>query len=279
MDTARLKGIDGNRYNRGIANGDRYSLPVNRKKSCRMAEKSRILLEKQRSRKMRKEEKNMPKVGVVLSGCGVYDGAEIHEAVLTLLALDRKGADVICMAPDIAQAHVINHRSGEESPGETRNVLTESARIARGDIRDIASVVAADIDALVFPGGFGAAKNLCDFAFKGPDCSVEPNVKRLVQDMLNARKPIVAVCIAPALLARVMGAANLPGRLTIGTDANTGKAIEAMGGVHASCPVNEFVVDIEHRVISTPAYMLGQSISEVAEGIEKTIDELFRLLE
>jgi enhancing lycopene biosynthesis protein 2 len=226
----------------------------------------------------RKEEQNMPKIGVVLSGCGVYDGAEIHEAVLTLLALDRKGADVICMAPDISQAHVINHRTGKESPGEMRNVLTESARIARGDIRDIASVAAADIDALVFPGGFGAAKNLCDFAFKGPDCSVEPEVQRLVEEMLDARKPIAAVCIAPALLARVMGAANLPGRLTIGTDAETGKAIEAMGGVHVSCPVNEFVVDNELKIISSPAYMLGQSISEVAEGIDKTIDELFRLL-
>ncbi|MBN2433284.1 MAG: isoprenoid biosynthesis glyoxalase ElbB [Acidobacteria bacterium] len=220
----------------------------------------------------------MAKVGVVLSGCGVYDGAEIHEAVLTLLALDRKGATVICMAPDIAQAHVINHQTGEESPAETRNVLVESARIARGDIRDIATVAAADLDALVFPGGFGAAKNLCDFAFKGPECSIEPGVQRLVKEMLAAHKPIVAVCIAPALLARVMGAEHVPVKLTIGTDPETGQAIEAMGGTHIQCPVSEFVVDEETKVISTPAYMLGRRISEVAAGIDKTIDELFRLL-
>jgi len=221
----------------------------------------------------------MTRIGVVLSGCGVYDGSEIHEAVLTLLALDRKGATVICMAPDIAQAHVINHRTGEESPTESRNVLVESARIARGDIRDIASVAAADIDALVFPGGFGAAKNLCDFAFKGPECSIEPDVQRLVKEMMAARKPIVAVCIAPALLARVMGAEHVPVKLTIGTDADTGHAIETMGGTHVPCPVNDFVVDEEKKVISTPAYMLGQRISEVAAGIDKSIDALFRLLE
>ncbi len=209
------------------------------------------------------------KVGVVLSGCGVYDGAEIHESVVTLLALDRHGAEAVMCAPNVPQMHVVNHLTGEVVEGETRNVLVESARIARGAIRDVAAVSADELDALILPGGFGAAKNLCDFAVKGPDCTVNPDVAALVHAVHAQGKPVAAVCIAPALIAKVLGEESPA--LTIGNDAATASALEAMGADHVQCPVKEFVVDRERKLVSSPAYMLAQSISEAAEGIEKTV--------
>src|SRR5439155_12062853 len=146
------------------------------------------------------------KIGVVLSGCGVMDGSEIHESVLTLLSIDHAGGEAVCMAPNIKQQHVINHLTGEESTGEARNVLTESARIARGKVRDVAGVKAGEVDALIFPGGYGAAKNLCDYAFSGPDCSIHTDVARLAQDIHEARKPIGVICIAPVVAAKLFGA-------------------------------------------------------------------------
>lgn len=220
----------------------------------------------------------MPKVGVVLSGCGVYDGSEIHEAVITLLALDRAGAEALCMAPDIDQMHVVNHLTGTAAEGEKRNVLVESARIARGKIRNIKDVRSTEIDALIFPGGFGAAKNLCDFAVKGPQCEIHPEVARLVREIVQAKKPLAAVCIAPALLSKVLGQDGLAHKLTIGTDPDTAKALEAMGSTHEACPVTEFVVDRENKIVSTPAYMLAGRISEAAEGIEKTVRALLELI-
>ncbi len=217
------------------------------------------------------------KIGVILSGCGVYDGSEIHEAVITLLAIDRAGAEAVCMAPDIDQMHVVNHLTGEPAPGEKRNVLVESARIARGKIRNLKEVKASDIDALILPGGFGAAKNLCDFAVKGADCTVQTEVARLVKDVVKAKKPLAAVCIAPALVSRVLGNEKLAHRLTIGTDQGTAQALEKMGSAHVSCPVTEFVVDKENRLVSTPAYMLAGRISEAAEGIEKTVKALLEM--
>ena len=215
------------------------------------------------------------KVGVVLSGCGVYDGAEIHESVITMLALDRRGAEMVLCAPDMPQMHVVNHLTGDVAEGEERNVLVESARIARGSIRDVAEVSAEEIDALILPGGFGAAKNLCDFAVAGPDCTVNPDVANLVREVHGRGKPVAAVCIAPALIAKVLGGESP--ELTIGTDAGTAGALESMGARHVQCPVKEFVVDRERKLVSSPAYMLGQSISEVAEGIEKTVDALLDL--
>ncbi len=217
------------------------------------------------------------KIGVILSGCGVYDGSEIHEAVITLLAIDRAGAEAVCMAPDIDQMHVVNHLTGEPAPGEKRNVLVESARIARGKIRNLKEVKASDIDALILPGGFGAAKNLCDFAVKGADCTVQTEVARLVKDVVKAKKPLAAVCIAPALVSRVLGNEKLAHRLTIGTDQGTAQALEKMGSAHVSCPVTEFVVDKENHLVSTPAYMLAGRISEAAEGIEKTVKALLEM--
>jgi enhancing lycopene biosynthesis protein 2 len=218
----------------------------------------------------------MPKVGVVLSGCGVMDGSEIHEAVATLLALDRAGAEVLCMAPNVPQMHVVNHVTGEPT-GETRNVLEESARIARGNIEDIARVRAEQLDALVFPGGYGAAKNLCDFATKGTDCSVQPEVERLVLEMYEARKPIGAICIAPALIARILGRKAEGLELTIGKDPDTAAKLEAMGARHVPKEVHEVHVDEKNRVVTTPAYMLAQRIGEAAEGIERLVQEVLRL--
>ena len=219
----------------------------------------------------------MPKIGVILSGCGVYDGSEIHEAVITLLALDRAGAETLIMAPDVEQ-QVVNHLTGETVEGAVRNVLEESARIARGNISDVARITVEDFDALFLPGGFGAAKNLCDFAFKGPDCSVNPDVERLLKATVAAGKPLAAVCIAPALLAKVLGK-ELPGvNLTIGTDEDTAGAVNSMGATHTNCPVDKFIVDEKNRIITSPAYMLAGRISEAAEGIEKTVEALMKML-
>ncbi len=182
------------------------------------------------------------------------------------------------MAPDIEQA-VVNHLTGEPVEGSIRNVLEESARIARGDITDIAKVKADDIDALFLPGGFGAAKNLCDFAFKGPDCDVNNDTARLIREVVAAQKPLAAVCIAPALVAKVLGSDKLDHQLTIGTDEETAGAVSSMGATHVSCPVNEFVVDKKNKIITSPAYMLAGSISEAAEGIEKTVTALMELID
>jgi enhancing lycopene biosynthesis protein 2 len=212
------------------------------------------------------------KVGVILSGCGVYDGAEIHESVVTLLAIDRLGGEAVMCAPDVNQLHVVNHLTGEVDEGAKRNVLVESARIARGEIRDVASVTADELDALILPGGFGAAKNLCDFAVRGTDCEVDPGVAALVRAVHQQGKPVAAVCIAPALIAKVLG--DEGPQLTIGNDPDTAGALQDMGAAHIDCPVNEFVVDHDRKLISSPAYMLAQSISEAAEGIERTVAAL-----
>ncbi|MCX7821950.1 MAG: isoprenoid biosynthesis glyoxalase ElbB [Syntrophobacterales bacterium] len=216
----------------------------------------------------------MVKIGVLLSGCGVLDGSEIHEAVITMLELDRAGAEIVCMAPNIDQHHVINHLTQEEMP-EKRNVLVESARIARGQIKDVRDVSASDIDGLIIPGGFGAAKNLCDFAFKGPEAKVNPDVERLLKELVEAKKPIGAVCIAPALIAKALSARKP--EVTIGTDESTAKAIETMGGLHFSCPVDDIHVDEKNKIVTTPAYMLGPTIKYVAEGIKKLVQKVVEM--
>jgi enhancing lycopene biosynthesis protein 2 len=216
------------------------------------------------------------KVGVCLSGCGVFDGSEIHEAVVTLLALDRAGAEARCMAPD-ATLEVVDHRT-QQPTGEKRSVLAESARIARGDIVDVARVRAKDIDALIFPGGFGAAKNLSDFASAGPKAKAHPDVARLVRDLLAAKKPIGAICIAPGLLAAVLRDAGVKAKLTIGNERETASAIEAMGCTHERCPVDDFVVDETNKIVSTPAYMLAGGIAEAASGIKRLVAEVLRLV-
>jgi enhancing lycopene biosynthesis protein 2 len=217
----------------------------------------------------------MKKIGVVLSGCGVRDGSEIHEAVFTLLAIDRHGARAVCMAPN-ADFPVTNHLSMHDS-GEQRNALVESARIARGDIRDIQEVHAAELDAIIFPGGFGAAKNLCDFAMKGAAASIHPEVARLLQEMAAAGKPIGAICIAPVLIAALLGK-QLGPTVTIGNDMDTAAEIAKTGAIHQECPVTGFVIDRKHKIVSTPAYMLATHISEVCEGIDKCVKEVIGLI-
>lgn len=217
----------------------------------------------------------MKKIGVVLSGCGVRDGSEIHEAVFALLAIDQAGCEAVCMAPD-ADLAVIDHLTMQET-GDKRNILVESARIARGKILDIKDVKAADLDAIVFPGGFGAAKNLCDFAVKGATASVHPEVGRLLKEIIAAKKPIGAICIAPALIAAALGRVNTP-TLTIGNDAGTAAEINKTGAIHQECPVTELVVDKKNKIVSTPAYMLATRISEAYEGIEKCVKEVVKMI-
>jgi len=215
------------------------------------------------------------KIGVLLAGCGVKDGSEIHEATLTLYFLSKHGAEIMCMAPNKAQSDVINHVS-EEAMEETRNIMIEAARIARGDIRDVGTVAADDIDGIIIPGGFGAAKNLCTFASEGADCSADEDVSKLLQALYAAGKPIGALCIAPTLLARIFGKSQ-PVELTIGSDVATASALEKMGARHTNAKVDEIVVDGDNRIVTTPCYMLAQSIKEVGDGVEKLVVEILKM--
>lgn len=214
-----------------------------------------------------------PRVCVILAGCGVYDGAEVYESVLTLLSLERRGTEVTCAAPDIPQMHVIDHRTGEET-GETRNVQAEAARISRGPLKDLVDINASDFDALVIPGGFGVAKNLCNFAVKGADCSVNDQMERILREFADAGKPIGGICITPALLARVFGDGL---RVTIGTDADVAEQINRTGAEHVNHQVTEIEIDEQHKIVTTPAYMLGQRIADVAEGIDKLVEKTLEM--
>lgn len=213
------------------------------------------------------------KVAVILSGCGMYDGAEIQESVITLLRLDQRGAQVQCFAPNIAQLHVIDHLTGQTMP-ESRNVLVESARIARGQVKDLREANAEQFDALIVPGGFGAAKNLSNFALEGSDCSVHPDVLALAEAFAEAGKPVGLICIAPAMAAKIYG----PGVVcTIGNDADTSAAMVKMGATHEQCDVHDIVEDTQRKLVTTPAYMLAQSISEAAGGIYKLVDRVLEM--
>lgn len=212
-------------------------------------------------------------VGVVLSGCGFLDGSEIHEATLTLLALDQRGVKTVVMAPDVAQHHVVNHVQKKAAAGE-RNVLEESARIARGNIRPLGEVKVSELDALIFPGGFGAAKNLCTWAFEGTKMTVRDDVAALIREVHAAKKPLGFICIAPVIGAKVLGHGV---HLTIGDDPETAAAIEAFGGKHVARKVEEIEVDREKRVVSTPAYMFHTSIAHVQKGIDRLVSAVLEL--
>jgi enhancing lycopene biosynthesis protein 2 len=215
------------------------------------------------------------RIGILLAGCGVMDGSEIHEATLTLYFLDKQGAEAVCMAPDKDQFDVVNHVAAAPTT-EKRNVLIEAARIARGKIMDVKSVRPEEIDAIIIPGGFGAAKNLCTFAKDGPDCRVDENVARLLQEMYRKKKPIGALCIAPTVLARLFGAEIAP-ELTIGTDPGTAAALEKMGAKHRNAQVDEIVVDSRNKLVTTPCYMLAQSIKDVGAGVEKLVAKILEM--
>lgn len=220
----------------------------------------------------------MPRIGVVLSGCGVYDGSEIHESVITLLSLDKNEVEVVIMAPDIEQMHVINHLKGEPVEAESRNVLVESARIARGNIADISQVNSNDLDALIFPGGFGGAKNLSDFAVKGKDATVNPEVMRLVKEVKEADKPIGFICIMPAVAAKIFSELGVKGvNLTVGGESDASAAIDALGSNHVVCDVSDIVVDEENKIVSTPAHMSEARIYQIALGIDKLVDKVVEM--
>ena len=215
----------------------------------------------------------MKKIAVILSGCGVFDGSEIYESVLTLLRIEQQGREYQCMAPNIEQLHVINHFNGEVATGESRNVLVEAARLARGEILDLALANPDEYDALIIPGGFGAAKNLSDFAIKGADATVNADVKSFVQAINKAGKPVGLICIAPTMTPLIFGEGAM---CTIGNDKDIANTIEAMGGKHQECSVNGIVIDKERNIISTPAYMLAGSITEAASGINKLVDAVLQ---
>ena len=215
----------------------------------------------------------MKKFAVVLSGCGVYDGAEIHEATLTLLAIKQQGGEYGIFAPNIPQHHVINHITGEEMP-EQRNVLVESARIARGEIGDLKDFNPDNFDAIIFPGGFGAAKNLSTVAFDGANAKVNPDVEKAVKGMLEMGKPIGALCISPAMIAKIIGDV----KVTIGQDPGTIEAINAMGGTHVETSHGEVVIDEKHKVFTTPCYMLDANITQIADGANNVVKEIMKSL-
>lgn len=208
----------------------------------------------------------MKKFAVIIAGSGVFDGAEIHETVLTMLAIKQAGADYQVFAPDSMQHHVINHLTGEEMP-EKRNVLVESARIARGNIKPLAEYDPKHYDAIIFPGGFGVAKNLCTFAFDGPACKVHPDVEKVVRTTHAMKKPIGALCIAPALISRLLGDVEI----TIGSDVGTAEAVTKMGSKHIRTTHGEVVVDKRHHVFTTPCYMLNASIVDIELGARNIV--------
>jgi len=215
---------------------------------------------------------HIKRFAVVLAGCGVYDGAEIHEATLTMLAIDKNNAEYQCFAPDVNQAHVINHLNGNEMK-ETRNVLTESARIARGNIKPLALFNEREFDAIIFPGGFGVAKNLCTFAFDGVNCTVNADVEKAIREMHSAGKPIGALCISPVLITKILG--NI--KVTIGNDPETADAINNMGGQHVSSYHGEVIIDYQRKIFTTPCYMLDASIAQIAEGAENIVKAILKI--
>ncbi len=225
------------------------------------------------------------KIGVLLSGCGVYDGAEIHEAVLTLLAIEEMGAEAICIGVNAAQYHVINHITGDEMP-ESRNMLVEAARIARGTITDIKDIQPADIDALIIPGGFGSAKNFTKWAFSGPEGAILPEVKLLIVNMVNIGKPIAALCVSPVIIAKALEGSAIHSKMTLGTTEesspydissfNEGMVIAGVEPVLKT--VREIQIDTKNKIITAPCYMMEASILDIRNNIRQAVEALCELI-
>ena len=214
-----------------------------------------------------------PKIAIILSGNGVYDGAEIHESTMTMYAVVKQGGEYQIFAPDIDQHHVINHMTGEEMD-EKRNVIVEASRIARGNIKPLSELDMKSFDAVMFPGGFGVAKNLSSFAFDGPDCNVESDVERVINEAVAGGKPIGALCISPAVIAKVLEGVNV----TIGQDKGTAEAIEKMGGSHRNTDHGEVTIDKDFKVATTPCYMLDATIVDIANGAENVTKAVFSMI-
>ncbi|MBD2810096.1 isoprenoid biosynthesis glyoxalase ElbB [Xenorhabdus sp. Vera] len=217
----------------------------------------------------------MKSVAIILSGCGVYDGSEIHESVLTMLSLSRLGAEVSFFSPDDVQHHVINHVNGEVKQ-ESRRIMEESARITRGNIQSLSKVDINALDALIIPGGFGVAKNLCNFAFKGSDCEINKELLSIVRAMHQQGKPMGFMCISPVMVPKILGK---PIKVTIGNDPETAAKIEEMGGIHVECPVDDIVVDFTNKIVTTPAYMLAESLFQAEKGIDKLVKKILEMIE
>jgi enhancing lycopene biosynthesis protein 2 len=215
----------------------------------------------------------MKKIAVVLAGNGVFDGSEIHEATLTLYSIVKNGANYEIFAPNIDQHHVINHLTGDEIK-EKRNVLTESARIARGKINDLKNFNAGDFDAIIFPGGFGVAKNLCTFAFDGANCKVNLDVEKAIRSMHERKKPIGALCISPVLIAKVLGDIEV----TIGQDKDTAKAINEMGATHKDTTHGEIIIDEKNKIVTTPCYMLDANIGQIGDGANNVVKKIVEMI-
>jgi enhancing lycopene biosynthesis protein 2 len=226
------------------------------------------------------------KIGVLLSGCGVYDGSEIHEAVFTLLAIAENGAEAVCFAPDKNQTHVVNHLNGEVEAGQSRNVLKESARIARGNIKSINQTSIDDFDALVIPGGFGAAKNLNTWAFDGPNGEIDHAVKNIIIDMLKAKKPVAALCMGPTVIASALQGTGIGTKLTVGTDKEASPydikgisdGMESIGAMSVMKSIREICVDEENKIATAPCYMMEASIDEVRKNTKDTVDKLISMI-
>jgi enhancing lycopene biosynthesis protein 2 len=226
----------------------------------------------------------MKKIAVILSGCGVYDGSEIHEAVLTLLEIKKQGADYFCFAPDKDQLHVINHTNGEEM-SESRNILVESARIARGEIKPLSQLNVSDFDGLMLPGGFGAAKNLTTWALSGPKGDIDPEVKRVLSESVTSATPVALICMSPVIMAKALEGTDVSALLTVGNTEDPSLyeigaisgGMESLGARARMCGLTETIVDREHKIVTSPAYMMDVDISQVAEGIANTVKELLTL--
>ena len=224
-------------------------------------------------------------IGVLLSGCGVYDGSEIHESVFTLLAIAENGGTSVCMAPSKDQHHVLDHTTGNEM-NESRNVMVEAARIARGDIRDLVEINTAELDALIIPGGFGAAKNLTKWAFSGPEGEIDPDVQKIIRDMIVAGKPVVGLCMGPTVIAKALEGTDVHAKLTVGTDSESSpyeiaaisEGMEAVGATSVMKSKSEISVDEDNLIITAPCYMMEANIVEVRSNIKQAIDKLFELL-
>lgn len=221
------------------------------------------------------------KIGVLLSGCGVYDGAEIHEATLTLLSIAEIGAEAVCISVDRDQHHVINHTNGEEM-NEKRNMLIEASRIARGNISNINDVNPADIDGLIIPGGFGSAKNFTNWAFEGPSGSILPEVKLLIVNMLNVGKPVAALCVSPVVMAKALEGSNIQAKMTIGSDQEASPydiqgfsgGLESLGATTEMKTVREILIDTENKIITAPCYMMDADILEVRKNVRSAVEAL-----
>lgn len=221
------------------------------------------------------------KIGVLLSGCGVYDGAEIHEATMTLLSIAEIGAQAVCISVDKNQQHVVNHLTGEEMP-QKRNMLVESARIARGNVSNIMDIDPVDIDALVIPGGFGSAKNFTNWAFDGPDGSILPEVKLLIVNLLNVGKPVAALCVSPVVMAKALEGSNIHAKMTIGSDEmespydikSFSSGLESLGATTEMKTVEEILIDKENKIVTAPCYMMDASILDIRRNVRSAIEAL-----